>query len=250
MDERIQRLIRSGREHYHSGDLAQAEEFLAEAADAQPTLPDVFNMLGVIYYQSGRFAEAEQALETALSLNPGYTEAALNLAVTYNDRGKYDQARDVYNRVVSASYSQPRAIDRFARGKLANMHADLGAAYAGLGLGEDAVREYRTALSLCPDFVDLQVRLGNVYRDMGNHGAAREVLTAATQASPTYQPARLELGVVLYSLGRRDEAKAQWQEVLRVEPENKRASMYLKMIGGDHPPAPGSALGGGDAKLC
>src|SRR5215467_10921305 len=129
-------------------------------------------MLGVVYHSQGRFSDAEEAFETALRLNPRYTEAALNLSVTYNDRGKYDRAREVYTRAVSASASQPDALDQFARGKLANMHADLGAAYASFGRFDDAVREYLRALELCPEFADLRVRLGNVYCNMGVHNSA------------------------------------------------------------------------------
>src|SRR6476469_2366042 len=118
--ERLQQLITLGREHYHANEYDKAEPFLAQAVAIRPTFPDVFNMLGVIYHAQGRFQDAEEA-----------SEAALNLSVTYNDRGKYDKAREVYARVISNSYQQPRSLDPFARGKLANMHADLGAAYAG-----------------------------------------------------------------------------------------------------------------------
>src|SRR5688572_8261320 len=132
--DRVEQLIALGREHYNAGELEQAEPFLAEAASARPKFPDLYNMLGVVYHAQGRFQDAEEALETALRLNPRYTEAALNLAVTYNDRGKYDRAREVYTRAVSASVGQPNALDSFARGKLANMHADLAASYSGLAL--------------------------------------------------------------------------------------------------------------------
>jgi tetratricopeptide (TPR) repeat protein len=242
MADRIDRLISLGREHYGAGEYDKAEPMLAEASAARPTFPDVFNMLGVIYHQSGRFHDAEEAFESALRLNPSYTEAVLNLSVTYNDRGKYDQAREVYARVVSASYAQPRALDTYARGKLANMHADLGAAYAGLALYDDAVREYAKALDLCPEFVDLRVRLGNVYRDMGMYNAAVAELEQARRLRHDYLPARINLGVVLYSLGRKDEAVVEWQAVLALDPGNKRAALYLKMMRDGNPPAPGSAL--------
>src|SRR5690349_18585873 len=181
MGDRIEQLIALGREHYNAGELERAEPFLAEAAGARPRFPDIYNMLGVIYHAQGRFQDAEDAFESALRINPNYTEAALNLSVTYNDRGKYDQAREIYARVVSNSYAQSHNVDPFARGKLANMHADLGAAYAGLGLYDESVREYKNALGLCPDFVDLRVRLGNVFRDMGQHHSAIKELEHAKQ---------------------------------------------------------------------
>ncbi|HWO18718.1 MAG TPA: tetratricopeptide repeat protein [Kofleriaceae bacterium] len=238
----MQQLIALGREHYNAGELERAEPFLAEAAAERPGFPDLYNMLGVIYHSQSRFSDAEEAFETALRLNPRYTEAALNLAVTYNDRGKYDRAREVYTRAVSALSGQRNALDRFARGKLANMHADLGAAYAGLAMFEEAVREYGKALELCPDFADLRVRLGTVYRDMGDPQAAIAELEHAKRLRPDYLPARIHLGVTLFSLDRRDAAIAEWKGVLAVDPTNKSAQLYLRMVNEPNGPRPGSAL--------
>src|ERR1700690_2322390 len=200
-NDRVEQLIAHGREHYNAGEYERAEPFLAEAASARPKFPDLYNMLGVVYHSQGRFQDAEDAFETALKLNPRYTEAALNLSVTYNDRGKYERARDVYTKAVSASVGQPNALDSFARGKLANMHADLGAAYTGLAMFEEAVREYGKGPDLCPDFADLRVRLGNVYRDMGMSHAAVTEFEHAKKLRPDFVPARIHLGVTLFWVG-------------------------------------------------
>ena len=227
MTDRLQQLITLGREHYHANEYDKAEPFLAQAVAQRPTFADVYNMLGVIYHAQGRFQ---------------YTEAALNLSVTYNDRGKYDQAREIYARVVTNSYAQSHNLDPFARGKLANMHADLGAAYAGLGLYDESVREYKNALGLCPDFVDLRVRLGNVFRDMGQHHSAVIELEAAKQLKPDYLPAQVNLGVVYFSLDRKDEAVREWKQVLARDPKNKSALLYLRMVKDGTGPQAGSAL--------
>jgi len=258
MADRIDQLITLGREHYNAGELDRAEPLLTEAAAARPSFPDIYNMLGVIHHAQGRFQEAEEAFETALRINPRYTEAALNLAVTYNDRGKYDRAREVYARVVSATTDQANPLDQFARGKLANMHADLAAAYASLALFNDAVREYSKALDLCPQFADLRVfskaldlcpqfadlrvRLGNVYRDMGVPHAAIAEFEHAKRLRPDYLPARIHLGITMFSVGRRDAAIAEWQAVLASDPANKSAQLYLRMVNDEHGPKPGSAL--------
>jgi tetratricopeptide (TPR) repeat protein len=193
---------------------------------------DIFNMLGVIFHDQGRFAEAEEAFENALRINPGYTEAALNLSVTYNDRGKYHKAREVYAAAMSQSHKQPSSMDPFARGKIANMHADLGVAYSDLGLHKDAVRELQRALELCPTFIDIRTRLGNVYRDMGEGEAALVEYSQVKETKPEYLPARLALGVTLYSLGRRDDAIAEWEAILVHQPDDRRAQAYLRMVRG------------------
>src|SRR6188508_3499123 len=242
-NDRVDQLIALGREHYNAGEYERAEPFLAEAASARPSFPDLYNMLGVIYHAQGRFSDAEEAFESALRINPKYTEAALNLSVTYNDRGKYHKAREVYAAAMSASHQQPSSLDPFARGKIANMHADLGVVYADMGRHLDAVRELRRALDLCPSFIDIRTRLGNVYRDMGDAEAALAEYEQVKQMKPDYVPARLALGVTLYSLGRRDDAIAEWESILEVDPAEWRASAYLRMVRDqEHAPAPGSAL--------
>jgi tetratricopeptide (TPR) repeat protein len=109
-------------------------------------------------------------------------------------------------------------------------------------LHDEGVREYSKALDLCPEFVDLRVALGNVYRDMGMYNAAVAEFEHAKRLRADFLPARINLGVVLYSLGRRDEAIAEWQAALDHDPANKSASLYLRMVRDEHAPRPGSAL--------
>lgn len=242
MNERVAQQLSAAREHYKVGEYERALPLLQAAVAEGASFPDIYNMLGVIHHAQSRFEEAEAAFERALQLNPRYTEAALNLSVTYNDRGKYEEARIVYTRAVAGSVGQAHSLDAFARGKLANMHAELGAAYAAFGLGADAAREYGKALDLCPDFADIRVALANVYRDMGMYNAAVAELEHAKKSRPDYHAARLQLGVTYFSLGRRFEALAEWHAVLAADPTNKSARLYIKMVEDENGPVPGSAL--------
>lgn len=230
MDERLRRLITLGREHYASREYDKAEKYLAQVVKEHRAFADIFNMLGVIYHDQGRFQQAQESFEEALTINPSYTEAALNLAVTYNDLGKYSQAREVYVRAIARTRSEPRSLDPFARGKIANMHADLGDAYAGVGFYPEAIREYHKALELCPQFADLRTRLASLHRDMGDTTAAQRELEIVKTTNPRFVPARVSLGVTLYSLGRIEEALHEWETALELDPENKAARVYLQMI--------------------
>src|SRR5579863_3390194 len=127
---------------------------------------DVHDMLGVVAHSRGNFIAAERHFERALAINPTYTEAALNLAVTYNDRGKYEAAREVYARIKGRPSGAVTGLDPFARGKLANMHADLAQAYADAGLPREAIGEYEKAVALCPEFADLRTKLGTLLRQV------------------------------------------------------------------------------------
>src|SRR5262245_3587031 len=132
MDDRARDLLNRGREHYEAGEYDRAADLLGALAAEHLDFADVYDMLGVIHHQQGRLAEAEAMFKRALEINPGYTEAALNLAVTYNDLGKYKEAQEIYARAMTTSRNAPRHLDPFARGKIANMHAEIGAAYHGV----------------------------------------------------------------------------------------------------------------------
>jgi tetratricopeptide (TPR) repeat protein len=220
------------REHYQANEYDRAEPLLLQIVRDHRGFADMHNMLGVIHHAHSRFAQAQTMFEEALQINPAYTEAALNLAVTYNDLGKYREAREVYARAIAQSKSQPRHLDPFARGKIANMHARTADAYVGVGLYDDALAEYRKALDLCPTFVDIRTKLASTLRDVGDKdGAIREYQAAKAQA-PKYLPARINLGVTLYSVGRKDEARVEWESVLAEDPENKSCRMYLDILKG------------------
>ena len=230
MNERVKQLLVLGREHYAKREFEKAEQMLRMVLEEEDRYADVHDMLGVIAHSRGNFLVAERHFERALELNPAYTEAALNLAVTYNDRGKYEKAREVYSRIKVGPVGTAQGLDPFARGKLANMHADLAQAYYDAGLPREAIHEYEKATQLCPQFADLQVRLGTLLREVNDLPAARVHYEAALAAKPNYVPARLQLGVTLLALGEPAAAEEHWRQIIAVEPENSQAKMYLRML--------------------
>jgi tetratricopeptide (TPR) repeat protein len=233
MDDALKQHLVLAREHYEKREYDRAEHHLNEVLKHTQTYADVYNMLGVIHHDRGDFQEARKHFEASLKINPNYTEAALNLAVTCNDLGLYSEARKIYEQMLGRSATGPKQIDPFARGKLANLHADVAQAYADMGLLAESAGEYRKALALCPTFADLRTRLGSVLRDMGELGPARREYEEALKSNPNYAPARVLLGVTLFSLGQREEAEKQWAQALATDPSNKSAQMYLRMVRGN-----------------
>ncbi len=241
MNERVKQLLVLGREHYAKREFEKAEQMLRMVLEEEDRYADVHDMLGDIAHSRGNFIDAERHFERALEINPAYTEAALNLAVTYNDRGKYEKAREVYGRIKVGAPGSTNGLDPFARGKLANMHADLAQAYHDAGLLREAIEQYEKATALCPHFADLQVKLGTLLREVNDLPGARTRYEAALQHKPNYVPARLQLGVTLLALGESSGAAEQWNEVIKVDPENSQAKMYLRMLErtrGSAPPQP------------
>lgn len=230
VDDKLKQAIALGREHYDKREYDKAEHFLLKVlAQGGNRFADVHNMMGVIHHDKGRLEEAREEFKRALEQNPSYTEASLNLAVTYNDLGEYEKAQQVYKSAMLRDARGPNEVDGFAKGKIANLHAELAQAYLDVGMPNEAVQEYRDAIRLCPQFADLRVRLANVYRQMNDLQAARYELEEAMRVRPRFVPARVAMGVLLLVSGQRQKALEQWEEVLKMEPENKSAQMYLRM---------------------
>jgi tetratricopeptide (TPR) repeat protein len=226
----LRALVARGRAHYAAGENAEAVACLTEVLRGKGAYADVYDLLGVIYHQEGRLAEAEEMFRQALRLNPAYTEAALNLVVTCNDLGKYTEAKAIYETAMAAVRQAPRELDPFVKGKIANMHAEIGATYRAVAAFDEAVREYRRALDLCPTFADLRTELGKTLREMGDLPASIRELELVRAEHPRYPPGRIHLGLSYHAAGRHGDAAAQWQAVLEAEPENRSAKMYLAML--------------------
>jgi tetratricopeptide (TPR) repeat protein len=229
MDDHLKQLLLLGREHYSKREFDKAEYLLKQVVEKTDRFADVYDMLGVMAHGRGDFAQAERYFESAVRLNPNYTEAQLNLMVTYNDLGKYDAAREIYGNIRARSAAGGRG-DPFAKGKIANMHAELSQAYQDAGMAQEAIAELERAVRLCPQFADLRTRLAVLYRDAGQPELAREELEMARSANPSYPQARLLLGVMMLSAGELEPAEAEFETVLARDPDNKGAQMYLRVV--------------------
>ena len=232
MDDGLKHLLALGRGHYQRKEYARAEKYLAQVVERSQSFADVYNMLGVIYHDQGQFSKARRAFEAALRLNPGYTEAALNLAVIYNDMGRYQEAKEVYTRALQRSAAAPGEMDPYVRGKIANMYADIGDAFVSSAMWDDAIREFRNALALCPDFVDIRMKLAAALRDKGDKDEAVAELHRVVETKDNFLPGHIALGVALYSAGHVDQALATWEAVLDRSPGNRTAEMYLNLVRG------------------
>ena len=158
-------------------------------------------------------------------------EAHIHRAITLNDLGRTEEARESFARAADADAEKGGG--RFpsaASARLANRHQELGDLYAELGGNEEALAEYRKAMALRPQFLDIRNKLGRLLIEVGRPGEAEAELREVVDARPSFAAARANLGLALYRAGREREAEAEWRRTLEQSPDNAQVSSYLGML--------------------
>ena len=83
---------------------------------------------------------------------------------------------------------------------------------------EEAVAFYRAALSIRPEDVRILDRFAMLRFEQGRLGAALDLYRALVRLAPVRAQPHVNLGVVLYRLGRRGEAMESIERALELEP--------------------------------
>lgn len=225
----IKEMITIGKQYFDNKEFSKAEQYLQDVLGQGARYADVLNMLGVIAHAQGKFASAIDCFKKALDINPRYTEAILNLAVLYNDLGQYEEAKKLYGSLKKQTTKAFGQIEPVLRGKLSNLHADIGDIYRSIGLHKYAIDEYRKALELNPDYFDIRTKLGQALREEGRLNDSLKELKRVLDSDSSYCPALIQQGITLYTMNRTSDAKRAWNSALEKDADNKYAQMYLRL---------------------
>ena len=230
MDSDLKNTLALGIKCFNNKEYERAEQIFLQVISEKDTLPDVHNMLGLIYHDQGKFSAAIKEFTRALELNPNYTEASINLAVVSSDTGMHEEARNALNSIASAQKKKKKGqMDPYVSAKIANMHSEIGALYESIGRKKEANSEYDKALKLRSDFIDVWVKKANLLRDSKQYAKAITVYQRARKINRDYPPVGVNLGIAYYSKGEKKKALKEWQGVLKVDPENKMAKSYINL---------------------
>lgn len=227
MADDLKYIYARGNDLFDRGLYGEAELFLKKVIQEKPDYADVHNKLGVIYELKDKKEKARGHFERALELNPTYTEAALNLAITLSDMGEPERAQEVLIKIKETNKEGIGGLDPFVAGKLANEHFKLGNIYYDFSLLNEAIEQYKKAVTLRPGLIDIQTRLGIALRENGLYDEAIEHFLVAKKENPKYCPALVQLGLSYYRKGQVDLAIKEWEGALEINPDLKDAKTFL-----------------------
>lgn len=210
------------------GRFEAAEKLLNNALEEHGSLANIHNLLGLTFHKQSKFADAVVQFTKALKINPSFVESGLNLAATFCDLGKYDDAKAVFTEVLSVTppnKKQPELI----MGRLANQHASCGELYEQSGLYNDAITEYKKALSMFERMPDVRLAVGKIYFKLGQFDRALSEFQIVSSQFPDEHEAHLWSGIANWKLGHVDLAHRQWQTAVSLQGGSGVAATYLRI---------------------
>jgi tetratricopeptide (TPR) repeat protein len=197
------------------------------------------------YRRAGHKKEARSDYETALKKadedDPNRRDAAARLASLLADDGEFDDAVGVLRDVVQQSGTNAKIytalgmiyiaqkryeLAALVLGKAVELDAKDPAVYNALailamrqGKAQDAFDDFDHAVSLDASYIDARFNKASVLLDAGDYARAKSDLAAIVEKRPDDYAALVSLGVAQRGLKAFDEAKKDWERVVKEAPK-------------------------------
>jgi len=133
------------------------------AFQIDPYRDDIHVKLGNLYFSQRKYEDARAEYAEAVRLNPS-TVNRYSLGQAYIELGRFSDAETQYNEI-------QRLTPREAGGYLG-----MGLTYSRQGKNEEAIRQFKQAISLDGDLYDAYTQMGYSYADVGDMESAQNMV--------------------------------------------------------------------------
>lgn len=201
--------------------------------------------LGIVLSRLGLSKEALPYLRIVWETDDKNARAASALAGVLDDLGEYDGAHKMYEEALRLDpnlsdtrfnygillFNQDRyesAIAQFVTymvkvGENARAHRNIGRALEEIGQLDGAISSFNKAMRLEPNDPETYFDIALVYDLKDDHQTAITYYMRAIEIAPEYAEAHNNLGELLMRSGKPNEALAQFQSLLSINPDNHSA---------------------------
>jgi len=168
--ENIQSLLAEARAAQSKGDFSAAAEAYRKATELEPTVPELWTNLGLMYHEARRSADAIQSFKQAIRLNATLYVPQLFLGIEYLETQKPDAALPYLETATRLNPKDPQA------------ELSLGKAYAMLNRSDRAIDVFWNAIRLAPNDGSAWLALGTAYLEQVDNDA--RLMTSTYKHSP------------------------------------------------------------------
>lgn len=207
----------------------RAEAAFRRALEIDPECAEARVGLGKLALSRRDFNSAVQQLEQARRLAPQATEINYPLGLAYRGLGDREKAAErlAERGELPAITDDPliRDLTRLKEGM--RVHQIRGTEFYQHGLYEEALAEFREAVSASPDEAVARINLGLTLAHFGDFDGARRELERAVEIEPDNDFAQYNLGRLFVDLGRDADAARHYEAALEANPNHLQAHFNL-----------------------
>ncbi len=196
-----------------------ADRNIQKAIEVAPRSPIGYTQLGALRLLENKYDDAEKAYSTALTLDPSSLDGLSGLMKVYLAQKQPDKAIAAANAQIAKSPNSSGFYDLLATA-LFDTKKDYKGAEAAL----------HKAIELDKNNTDAILKLGQVLNAEGSPDQALAVYQQGVKDHPRDIPLWLLLGETFESRRDWDNAKASYQKILEIQPENPIASNNLAYV--------------------
>lgn len=208
-EAKARELFYEATDHFKDEELMLAEEKFRLALKIDPTFADAYESLGVMLGRQERFQEAIDLMKALSEVNPKSVLAHTNMSLYLMRLGKIPEAEEQKSLATVKSF---QSFGDEAKQKEAedNRKKQLESEW------NQRESMFKQVLEIDPDDTLANYGLGSIAVEKSNWEIARVHLEKVLEQDPKYSVAYLALGKALKGLGKLEEAKAVWQEGIKV----------------------------------
>jgi tetratricopeptide (TPR) repeat protein len=206
-------------------DAGEARKELEYITRTYPNNSDARYQVGYLAWQDKDYKRAEQIFGDLHKANPKDFRGLVGIVETLASQGHLPEAVTQMEAAVAA---EPARLD---------LQLALGNLYVRTERYNDAVKTFQSLLDKEPASADVMFRLAETERRKGELNTSIDLFRKCNQAAPNNTICALQLGLLLDGVGRRDQAKPVYEQILKVNPDEPVALNNLAFIkaeeGGD-----------------
>lgn len=189
--------------------------------EGTPDLAVAHTAMAIAYNQGGYLNEAVHHYRQAIENDSSYVDAYTNLGKVYTDTEAFELAADAYEKVLTLSPPEEQ---------LSRIHLNLGVSYMGMDRIDDAIRAWKRAVELSPDYMDAYMNLGTAYQNKNMPDSTRTVWERALEVGGRSVVPRMALGRLALAEGRLPDALRYYNEILDLGARDPRIHAETALI--------------------
>ena len=199
--------------YQQTGNYPKAIALYQDALRQSPKDPTIASSYATVLEKAGRHADAAAAFEKAAALSPKDSRPLFNAGYLYHQAGNDAKAVPLLKSAIALGTTEKY-----------NAYLSLAEAASAAKQTADAVQYYTLAGQAKPDDFNTQANIGVVQQNAGNKAEAeaayRKALTLKADSPKSRASIEANLGVLLISEGKLDDAATALADAAQVDPTN------------------------------